>query len=98
MGFDVAVHDSLAVAVVESLEDLEHVVADVEVIETLVEFAEIGVASINEFCDDGRSLGQGVARDANHVDNVGAALEGLEDLELTTNFLLFNCRSQERDE
>lgn len=48
MRFHVAVHDALAVAVVEGLEELEDVVSDVEVVELGVEAAEVGVVDVLE--------------------------------------------------
>ena len=46
MRFHVSVHDALAVAVVECLEELVDVVADVEVGEFGVEAAEVGVVDV----------------------------------------------------
>ena len=95
VGLNITMHDALGVAVVKRLKDLEHVVADVEVVEALVEFAEIGVARVNELGDNGRSLGERIARDADHIDDVGAALQGLQDLELPTDLLLLDCMKKE---
>ena len=77
VGLDVAVHDSLGVAEVESLQDLKHVVANIKVIETLVKFAEISVAGIDELSDNGGSLGQWVANYVNEIDNIDSVLQGL---------------------
>ena len=72
--FYIAVHDALAVAVVERFQDFKHIKADVEVIEALIKFAEIGVASVHELSDDSWCLGQGVTSDTDHVDDVSSAL------------------------
>ena len=57
VGLHITVHDALRVAIVESLEDLEHIKTNIEVVEALVKFAEVGVTRVNKFSDDGRSLG-----------------------------------------
>lgn len=48
VGLDVPVHDALAVAEVESLEQLKDVVPDINVVELGVEAPEIGVVDILE--------------------------------------------------
>ena len=48
MRFDVSVHDALAVAEIESLEKLEDVVANINVVEFGVEAAEVCVVHILE--------------------------------------------------
>ena len=88
----VAVHDTLRVAVVESLEDLEHVVADVEVIEALVKLAEISIASVNKLSDDGGCLGKRISDDVDKLNNVDSVLKRLENLDLTSDFVLLNCK------
>lgn len=70
----IAVHDSFRVTVVQRFQDLEHVEADVEIIEALVEFAEICVASVHEFRDDGRRLGEGVAHHIDQLNDVHTVL------------------------
>lgn len=54
MRFDVSVHDTLAMTVIERFEELEDVVAYVNVIELGVQAAEVGV--IDMFEDQRRSL------------------------------------------
>lgn len=44
--FHVAVHNALAVTKVQSLQKLEYVVADVEIVEFGVEAAEVGVVDV----------------------------------------------------
>jgi hypothetical protein len=48
MRLNISVHDSLAVAEVERLEELEDIVANVVVIEFRIERAEVGVVDIFE--------------------------------------------------
>lgn len=48
MRFDVSVHDSLAVAVVQSLEQLQDVESHVKVVELGVQASEVGVVDILE--------------------------------------------------
>ena len=54
MRFDVPVHDSLAVAVVQSLEQLQDVESHVKVVELGVQASEVGVVDILE--NEGRCL------------------------------------------
>ena len=89
----IAVHDSLRVAVIERLQNLEHVEADIEVVETLVEFAEISVTSIDKLSDNGRGLRQWVAHNIDQLNNVNAVLQGLQDLNLAANLVLLNYRA-----
>ena len=49
VGLDIAMHDALAVAEVESLEQLEDVEAHVKVLELGVQTAEVGVVDILEY-------------------------------------------------
>ena len=87
----VTVHDALRVAVVESFQDLEHVVANVEIVEALIEFAEVSITRVNKLSDNGRSLGQGVSDNVNKLDNVDSVLQGLQDLDLTSDLVLLDC-------
>lgn len=48
MRFHIAVHDSLAMTIVQSLEELEDVIPDIEVVELGVEAAEVGVVDVLE--------------------------------------------------
>jgi hypothetical protein len=54
MRLDVSVHDALAVTVVERLEQLEDVVADIDVVKLWVEAAEVGI--VDMFENEGRSF------------------------------------------
>ncbi len=86
----ISVHDAFRVAVVESLEDFEHVVANVKIVETLVKLAEISVACVHELSDNGRRLGQGISDNIDHVDNVSSMLECLQDFDLSSDLVLLD--------
>ena len=90
VGLHVAMHDALRVAVIECLQNLKHVVSDIEIVEALVQFAEISVASINELSDDCRCLGQRVTHDINKLDNVHTVLQCLQNLDFTPDLVLFH--------
>ena len=90
VGLHIAVHDALRVAVVKGFQDFEHVVADVEIVEALVEFTEVSIAGIDELGDNGGRLGEGVADNVDQFNNVDAVLEGLEDLNLASDFVLLD--------
>ena len=83
-------HDALRVAVIECLQNLKHVVSDIEIVEALVQLAEISVASINELSDDCRCLGQRVTHDINKLDNVHTVLQCLQNLDFTPDLVLFH--------
>jgi len=85
---DVAMHDALAVAVVESLEQLEDVVADIDVVELGIEGAEVGV--IDVFEDERGSLALRVPHDVEQSHNVGPAGQVLQDLDLALYLLLLD--------
>jgi len=90
MRLDISVHNSLRMAEVQGLEDLEHVEADVEVSETFVKCAEINIAGVNELHDEGGSLGHRVSDDINQVDNVNSSLDRLQNFDLTSNLGFLN--------
>ena len=90
VGLDITMHDTLGVTEVEGLQDLEHVVADVEVVEALIKLAEISIAGIDELSDNGRGLGKRITDNVNKFDDVDAALQSLEDLNFTTNLVLLD--------
>lgn len=54
MRLHISMHDSLAVAKVESLEQLKDIVADIDVVELGVQASEIGVVDVLE--DERRGL------------------------------------------
>jgi hypothetical protein len=88
MRFDVAVHDALAVAVVEGFEQLVDVVADVDVVELGVESAEVGI--IDVFENEGGRLALRVPHDVKQGDNVGTAGQVLQNLNLALYLLLLD--------
>jgi len=88
MRLHIAVHDSLAMAVVEGLEQLKDVVADIEVVELWVETPEVCVVDVLE--DERGRLTLGIPHDVEEGDNVGTAGEILEDLDLTLDLLLLD--------
>ena len=83
-------HNALGVAVVKGLEDFEHVVANVEVTEALVEFAEIGVARVNELSNNGWRFCQGVTYDINQLNDVYTVLQSLQNLDFSPDLVLFD--------
>ena len=85
LGFKVAVHDAKRVAEVESLQDLEHIVADVLRGEGGVELAEINGVDILKN-EDG-DLGGGLEGNVEETDDVGSAKEVLKDGDLSVDLL-----------
>jgi len=86
----ISVHDAFRVAVVESLQDFKHVVANVKIVETLIKLAEISVACVHELSDNSRRLGQGISDNIDHVDNVSSMLECLQDFDLSSDLVLLD--------
>ena len=86
----IAMHDALRMAEVEGLQDLKHVVADVEVVEALIKLTEIRITSINELSDNGRGLRKRITYNVNELNDVDTALQGLEDLNLATNLVFLD--------
>lgn len=88
MRLHVAVHDALAMAVVEGLEKLKDVVADVDVDELGVQGAEVGVVDVFE--DERGRLALRIPDNVEQGDNVGPASQVLQDLDLALYLLLLN--------
>ena len=88
MRLHIAVHNALAVTEIEGLKELEDVVADVKVVEPGVQSAELGVVDVFE--DERRSLTLAVPHNVKQGDDVGAACQVLEDLDLSLDLLLLN--------
>jgi len=86
----ITVGDTLRVAEIEGAEDFENVVADVEVIEVLVKGTEVNITGVYILHDESRCLGHGVPHDIDQVDYVHAALQGLQDLDLTSDLGLLD--------
>merc|ERR1711865_580968 len=90
MRLNISMHDTLGMAEVEGLQDLEHVEADIEVSEAFVKCTEINITSVNELHDESGSLGHRVTYDINQVDDVDASLDRLQNFDLASNLGLLN--------
>uniref|UniRef100_A0AAG5D8W7 Secreted protein n=1 Tax=Anopheles atroparvus TaxID=41427 RepID=A0AAG5D8W7_ANOAO len=88
MGLHVAVHDAHAVAVVQCLQQLVQIVPDVVVCERLVELLEVRIVHMLE--DEGRRTGDRILHDRQQRDDVGAAPEILQNLNLAFDFFLLD--------
>ena len=87
---DISVHDTLRVAEIERFENLKHVKANVEVVEALIQLAEVSIARVNKLSDDRRRLGQGVSHHIDQVDDIRAASERLQNFDLSSNLVLLD--------
>ena len=96
MRLDIAVHDSLRMAVIKGLQDFEHVITNIKVVEALVKFAEVSITSINKLSDDCRCLRQWIAYYIKHVNNVDATLESLQNFDLTSDLVLLDYRKPKK--
>ena len=76
-GVDIAMHDTLGVAEIKSLQYFKHVVADIEVIEALIKFTEVGVTGVDKFGNNSWCLCEGVAYHVNEINDVHTVLQGL---------------------
>lgn len=85
---DVAVHDPPRVAKVERLEQFENVKPDVGVGERRVEDLEVCGGDVLE--DERRGLGRRVAHAVEQRDDVGAAAQVLQDLDLALDFFFLD--------
>ena len=90
MRLDIAVHNALRVAEIERFENLKHVEANVEVIEALIQLAEVRIARVDKLSDDRRRLGQGVPHHIDQVDDIRAASERLQNFDLSSNLVLLD--------
>ena len=75
--FYVAMHDTFWMTVIKRFENFEHVVPDVIVSETLVQFSEVGVACVDKFSDNRGSFSQGVPNNIDQLHDIDTFLEGL---------------------
>ena len=75
--FYVAMHDAFWMTVIKRFENFEHVVPDVVVGETLVQFSEVGVACVDEFSDNRGSFSQRVPHNIDQLHDIDTFLEGL---------------------
>ena len=76
--------------VVECSQHLEDVEANVKVGERLVESTEVYITSVYILHDQSRGLSHWVSHDINQVDNVHTSLQGLQDLDLTSDLSLLH--------
>lgn len=90
VGLNIAMHDSLRVAEVKSLQDLKHVKSDIKISKTLVQGAEINIASVNVLHDQGGGLGHWVSDHVDQVDDVDAVSQSLKNLDFPSDFGFFN--------
>mmetsp|Transcript_130136 Transcript_130136/g.417604 ORF Transcript_130136/g.417604 Transcript_130136/m.417604 type:complete len:293 (+) Transcript_130136:415-1293(+) len=84
----ISVHDALGVAVIQSFQDLEDVVSDVQVGQRRVQSLEVGVVHMLE--DQTGRLRLRVPDRVKQLDDVGAAAQVLQDPDLALDFLLHN--------
>ena len=96
MRLDIAVHDSLRMAVIEGLQDFEHVITNIKVVEALVKFAEVSITGIDKLSNDCRCLRQRITNDIKHVNNVDATLESLQNFDLTSDLVLLDYRKPKK--
>ena len=90
--FYVSVHNALRVTEIKCLQDLEHIVANIEVVKALVKFAEISVTGIDKFSNNGWRLSERVTNNINQIDNVDSVLQGLQNFNFASDFVLLNYR------
>lgn len=76
----VSVHNTFAMAVIESLKYFINIEPNVQVSEALVESSEVHIASVNVLHDKSWRLGHWVPNHVDKVDNVDSASEGLQNL------------------
>lgn len=84
----IAMHDTLAVAEVQSLQQLVDVESNVVISEPRIKSAKIGV--VHGLENQARSLALIIAHDIEKSDNIRASGEVLEDLDLSLDLLLLD--------
>ena len=62
----------------------------------MVKLAEISVTSVHELSDNSRRLGQWVSDNIDHVNDIGAMLEGLQDFNLSSDLVLLDCGAKDK--
>ena len=85
---DITVHDALAVAEIQGLQELKDIVPDIIVGEPRIQGTEVRVVDILKY-QTGR-LALTVANHVQQSDDIGATGQVLEDLDLTLDLLLLN--------
>ncbi len=93
---NISVSDTLRVAVVQCLQDFEHVVSNVKVGKALVECAEVNITCIYVLHDQGGGFSHWISNDINQVDDVHTVLQSLQDLDLSSDLCLlhYNCQTR----
>mmetsp|Transcript_87340 Transcript_87340/g.138615 ORF Transcript_87340/g.138615 Transcript_87340/m.138615 type:complete len:249 (+) Transcript_87340:272-1018(+) len=84
----VSVHDSLGVAVVESLENLKDVVPNVVVGQRRVQLLEVRVVDVLKY--QARCLGLRIPHHIQKLDHIGAAIKILQNPDFALDFLLLH--------
>jgi hypothetical protein len=94
MRLDITVHDSLAVAEIEGLQELEDVESNINIVELGVQASEIGVVDMLK--DERRCLALRVTNNVKQGNDVRATSQILKNLDLSLNLLLLD-RLQDLD-
>mmetsp|Transcript_16309 Transcript_16309/g.25843 ORF Transcript_16309/g.25843 Transcript_16309/m.25843 type:complete len:217 (+) Transcript_16309:553-1203(+) len=95
MGLNITVHDAARVTIVESLEKLVHIVLDIHQLESWVENLEVLGVHVLEY--EGRNLRLWILNALDKLNDVGAVLKVLEDLDLSLD-LFFPHRLENLDD
>jgi nitrous oxidase accessory protein NosD len=88
MRLNISMHNTLAVAEVQSLEELKDVEPDIDVIELRVEASEIGIVDVLE--NEGRRLTLRIPNNVEQGNNIRTSGQILEDLNLALDLLLLH--------
>lgn len=88
MGLHISMHNTLAVAEVQCLQQLIDIIADIKVGEARVQGSEVGVVDILE--DQARCLALVIAHHIEQSYDVGTSRQILENLDLTLDLLLLD--------
>ena len=88
MWFDITVHDTVGMAIVQSLEQLEDIETNIEVRESRVKDLEVCVVDMLE--DERGSLGLRIAYHVEQLDDVCSPAHVLQDLNFSFDLLLFD--------
>ena len=86
----ISVHNTLRVTEVKGLEDLVHVVSDIEISETLVKSSEVNITCVDVLHDQGRGLGHRVSDNIDQVNDVDASSQSLKNFDLSSDLGLLN--------
>jgi len=94
MRLHITMHNALGVAEVEGLQDLEHVVADVEVSEALVQGSKVNVTCVHVLHDQSGSFRHWVAHHVYQVDDIDSTSQRLQNLDFSSDFGLLDYNQQ----